>query len=120
MVELSGRVSPPQGAAREGAGVLAIFDDDLAIHYDVVNAYRIMMRIFSRGVGLDSGRVEDNDVCFEAVSQDASIRQSKALCGERCHLTNRFGETQVFLGTDELSQNYREAAVSARIGVFAE
>ena len=113
-------MSPPQRAPREGAGVLAVFDDDLAIHYDIVDAYRVVMRVFSRGVCLDSGGVEDNDVRLEAVAQDASIWQSEALRGERCHLANRFGEAQALLGADELSQNYREAAVSARVGVFAE
>ena len=120
MVELGGRVSPPQCSAREGAGILAVFDDDLAIHNDVVNAYRVVMRVFSRGVSFDGGGVEDNDVRFEAVSQDTSVRQSEALGRERCHLANRFGEAQVLLGADELSQNYREAAVSTRVGVFAE
>ena len=85
-MELGGRVSPPQCSAREGAGILAVFDDDLAIHNDVVNAYRVVMRVFSSGVGLDCGGVENNDVRLEAVSQDTSVRQSEALGRERCHL----------------------------------
>src|SRR4051794_29035872 len=62
----SRRLARTEHAAGTGAGLRAVFDSDLAVDDDMLDAPRILPRLRIRGDVLDRCGIEDNDVCKPA------------------------------------------------------
>ena len=60
-------MAPSQCLARGSAGVLALLDNYLTVHYDVINPNRLVFRVLFGSIGVDSIRIKDNYVCPESI-----------------------------------------------------
>ena len=56
------RLSSPECATGQSAGMLPVVNDDLAVHDHVVDAYGIMFWVTQYGVGSHRVGVENHDV----------------------------------------------------------
>jgi len=65
----------------------------------------------------DGRAAASDDVSGEADLEEAAAREAGGLGGERRHLADRLFESEDFLVAHVLTQNAREVAVSARMGV---
>jgi len=78
----------------------------------LVDADREPLGLGARRRGLHRLRVEDHDVCLEAVAEQAAIGQAQALRREGCHLPDGVGQRQEALLADELGEDDRKGAHS--------
>ncbi len=85
-------MTPSQRLSRSCPRVGSVFDDDHAVHDDVIDSDRVVLWIVLGGVGTHCFRVENNDIGPKTISQNAPVGQAEPLRRERGHLANRLGQ----------------------------
>ena len=73
--------------AGEGAGVVAVGYNGLAVDEDVLDAGGVLAGVVSGGGGVDGAWIEDDDVGLHAFAKDAAVGDAEAQGGEGGHLT---------------------------------
>lgn len=109
-----------EGAAREGAGVVAVGYYGLAVDEDVLDAGGVLAGAAPGGGGVDGCGVEDDDVGFHAVAEEATVRDAESECGEGGHFSNSLGEGDEFFAADVVGEEGGEGAVGPGTGEIAE
>ena len=84
-------MAPAQAPARQGSRVLAPVDDHLSVYYDVFDAHGVVLWVRFSGVGFYCIGVEDHDVGFEPIPQQAPVGDSQALGREGGHFADGLG-----------------------------
>src|SRR6185369_9342763 len=105
--------------AKGATGVLAcggVIDPDfVSIYEHTLNTCRGQLRLFKRGAIDDRVGVEEDQVRFEAGSDQTTITELETLCRQRRHLPDRFGQSEPVLFTNEAPQHTRIRSGAARM-----
>ncbi len=91
-----------------------------AIHPDVVDACRQLVRLLIGRVILYSRGVENHDVGEIATPQSAAILERKRACGERGESADRLGETDDMFLADILGQQTCEVPIGPGVIILEE
>ena len=86
----------PQGAARFGAGVLAILQDLHAVDENVFHPDRVLMRLLeSRAIG-NRRRIEHNDIGKHSFLEKTAMIETEIRRGQCAQSAHRFGNVITF------------------------
>ena len=72
-------MAPSKRSVRKCARVLPPIDHHLAVHDDVVDADRVMLRVLACGMGLHRIGIEDDDISLESIAEKPSVGKSQSL-----------------------------------------
>ena len=96
-------------------GMSAAVDNDPAVHQDVFDSGRILVRVLIRRVVDNSGCIEDRDVRGETGPEQTTIERFDLHGVGGSHFANRFLERKHMILSHVPAEHAREGTVAARM-----
>src|SRR5262245_18763363 len=102
-------------AWRDAVDDSPVFDDELAVHYDEWNTFRVLRRVRERRAVRDSLGIEDRDIGVRAGLQSSLRLDSEPLRGHEAHLAQSVHQRERPLLADVATEHASESPGATRM-----